>query len=324
MKEFFKSFISIIKIFLITLIITSIIGLIVFYIIYFDDIVHYRVVYKNFNLIKLILIKIDSFFYLFFPSVIIFTSFLTSFFVRKKIMLIRSFVSIIILNIIFITPIYIFILNSPSMIKKIKNAYSPVIKKGETYFEKGVIYNIEGNRYYFLNNKIIRIKNGNFNIYVYKYNINSNEILLYSKGKFVDKINFKIKKSNLIKKKIKYFDKLTFYFNEFYKFLLLNNKFFYLIYYFVILVLFILLPGIYSFDEWSFSELFLYVFLGLVFLFLFLLSFHFTVYYLIDLKIKKLYIYLFPVILFFIIDIIIILIENNRILKKKMLGRIRR
>lgn len=328
MSDFLNKFISILKIFLIILIVISFVGMIIFYLSYFNDIIRYRILYKNFNLIKLIFIKIDSFIYLFIPAVLISSTFFTSFFIRKKVVLIKSFLSLIIINIILILPLCFLFFNNQSILNKFKKIYIPGYKKSKIYFEKDKLYSIKEKRYYFINdNKVIEIEDGNFIKLDYKYDIDSNEVILYKVNdkKILKRLNFlEINSTNLLNKKIKYFYKLQNYFKEFYEFLLSNNSFYFIIYYFVMLILFILLPGIYSYDLWTFNELFVYIFLGILFLYLFLLSFHFTIYYLIDLKIKKIYIYLFPVILFFVIDIIIVLIENNRNLKRKMLGRMKR
>ncbi|MFN3410749.1 MAG: hypothetical protein ACK4YF_01135 [Exilispira sp.] len=319
MKKIIKDAILTLKYLLISFIISFILTIIFYIALSSNEIQRYHYLYSNFIVFYYLILKINIVIYALLPISLMITAFISfSYTASRESSSIGAAIGLLIFCLIIFGSLYISLFQDSNRVKTISKLYQPKINETIPFiYEKGIM-TFQEYQFYFENKKAYYFENNNFFISDIKIDLKKNliTILKLNNGigkdfKYIDEIG-QIDSLSFLNPLIKNINKN---FEELVYFLSNSKGIFFIIYLFSFFFVICWIPFIIHNDNFPFPYFIFSAILILLTSFLFLATFKFSIDYLKDLRLQKIYIYLFPVMIFsiiFLFEALLIYIKYSR------------
>lgn len=319
MKKIVKDAILTLKYLLITFVISFFLTIVLFVALSADEIQRFHYLYSNFIVFYFLILKIQIVIYALLPISLMLTALVAfSYASSRDCSSIGSSIGLILFCLIIFGSLYIALFQDGNRINTISKIYMPKLAEKTNFFYNNSIVTFPEIQFYFENNKAYYFENNSLIESSISLNLKKNILT-------IQKLNDGVGKDYKYLDEIGKVDSLLFLnpiiktikvnFEELSYFLSKSKGIFFLLYLFAFFLVICWIPYLFHNEKWPMpyymlSSLFIFLFATL-----FLATFKFSLIYLKDLKISKLYIQLFPVFAFgliFIIEVLLLYIKYSR------------
>lgn len=319
MKKIIKDAILTLKYLLISFIISFILTLVAFVALSANEIQRFHYLYSNFIVFYYIIIKINIVIYALLPISLMITAFIAfSYTSSRDSSSIGAGLGLLIFCLIIFGSIYITLFQDSNRVNLISKLYQPKSRESIPFIYNNGIITYPSYQFYFQNKKAFYFEDNNFIISDIKIDLKKNILTVQKMEKGIGK-DFKylyevgnIQSLSFLNPALKI---IISNFDEMLYFLTKNKGIFFLDYLLAFFFVICWIPYLAHNENWPFPYYFFSLLAIILTAVLFLATFKFSIVYLKDLKIQKVYIYLFPVFVFsfiFIIEALLIYIKYSR------------
>jgi len=319
MRKIIKDALLTLKYLLVSFVISFFLTIILFLALSANEIQRFHYLYSNFIVFYYLIIKINIVIYALLPICLMITAFIAfNYASARDLSSIGASIGLILFCIIIFGALYIALFQEPTRIKTITRLYQPKLSETIPFFYNNSIVTFEDHQFYFENRKAYYFENTDFTISDIKIDLKKNILTINKLNNGIGK-DFKylneIGNIQSLSFLIPISNKIVSNFNEMTYFLSNNRGFYFLLYLLAFFFVICWIPFLLHNEDWPFPYYILSLIFILLMSILFLATFKFSMNYLKDLKLPKMYIYLFPVFFFgilLIFELLLLYIKYTR------------